>query len=323
MEENNNFTLSEAINGPLLAAAIGTEMLVGLATNSFLLILTLCHLKSWKQPSNIFLTNMLLANMAIVLLVMPFPIITSAAGKWLLGNTVEQKEDTCLVVSSIFLYSNVVTVLSLVLLSFDRFFFIVKALLYKKYMTARKAIVIVILSWMLAAILCTPPLLGFGTFEFAYSFGTCGPGWEGQAGFAVYMVLFLVIFVACIVITSLWTLIYTRRHLQTRNHRKNLLSLHTQHHSAYFTKERKIIGLFGMLILVHLFCFFPVIALNLVGLFTIIPPIPYAIVFVLFLSLTSLTPVVQSYFRRDIRKIIFQCKKSQISLQSEATVSHS
>ena len=36
---NNNFTLSEEINGPLLAAVIGIEMLAGLISNSFVLIL--------------------------------------------------------------------------------------------------------------------------------------------------------------------------------------------------------------------------------------------------------------------------------------------
>ena len=43
MDENNNFTLSEDINGPLLAAVIGIEMVAGIITNSFILILTACH----------------------------------------------------------------------------------------------------------------------------------------------------------------------------------------------------------------------------------------------------------------------------------------
>ena len=44
----DNFTLSEDINGPLLAAVIGIEMVAGLVTNSFVLILTHCYLKAWK-----------------------------------------------------------------------------------------------------------------------------------------------------------------------------------------------------------------------------------------------------------------------------------
>ena len=39
--ENDNFTLSEEINGPLIAAVIGLEAVVGLIANYFVLILTL------------------------------------------------------------------------------------------------------------------------------------------------------------------------------------------------------------------------------------------------------------------------------------------
>ena len=83
MDLNNSFTLSEDINGPLLAAVIGIEMLAGLITNSFVLVVTFCYLKDWKQPAIIFLTNMLLNNLVIILLVMPFSIITAASGGWI------------------------------------------------------------------------------------------------------------------------------------------------------------------------------------------------------------------------------------------------
>ena len=95
MDDNNNFTLSEDINGPLLAAVIVIEMLAGLITNSFVLILTAYNLKNWKQPSTIFLANMLLNNLVVTLLVMPFPIITAASGEWIFGSTKKQKYSVC------------------------------------------------------------------------------------------------------------------------------------------------------------------------------------------------------------------------------------
>ena len=89
----NNFTLSEDINSPLLAAVIGIEMLAGLITNSFVLVVTFCFIKKWKKLSIIILTNMLLNNLVITLLVMPFSIITAASGEWIFGSTVNQKEE--------------------------------------------------------------------------------------------------------------------------------------------------------------------------------------------------------------------------------------
>ena len=138
--EDTNFTLSEDINGPLLATAIGIEMVTGFITNSFVLILTLCYLKAWKQPSTIFLTNMLLTNLITVLLVMPFSVITCATGEWIFGNTINQKVAVCKFSAYISSYSVVAITLSLVLLSFDRFFFIVKALQHEKYMKVNKAV---------------------------------------------------------------------------------------------------------------------------------------------------------------------------------------
>ena len=105
MDENDNFTLDNDINGPLLAAVIGIEMVAGIITNSFILILTACHLKTWKQPSIVFLTNMLLSNLIIAIFVMPFPIIKCSIGEWVFGSTPEQKVEVCEFVACLLFYS--------------------------------------------------------------------------------------------------------------------------------------------------------------------------------------------------------------------------
>ena len=311
MDENDNFTLYDEINGPLLAAVIGIEMVAGIITNSFILILTACHLKTWKQPSIVFLTNMLLSNLLIAIFVMPFPIITCSIGEWVFGSTPEQKFEVCEFVACLLFYSFMVAIEGLVLVSFDRFFFIVKALQYKKYMTANKAVIIVAVSWILAAILTAPPLVGFGAIKFVSSIGTCFPGWMGQTAYAIYVFIILMVIISSVLVTSIWTFVYTWRYLQSRSHRKNLITTHGQKNSEYLSQEKKLIGLFGMLILAHLLCLSPAIIINVIGLFTIMPDVPYAITLVLFLLLTLLSPLVQSYFRRDIRNIIMcQCGRS-------------
>ena len=303
---NNNFTLSEDINGPLLAAVIGIEMLAGLITNSFVLILTLCYLKDWKQPSNIFLTNMLLNNLVIILLVMPFSIITAASGEWIFGSTVNQKESVCQFAGCIYSYSTFVATESLVLVSFDRFFFIVKALQYKKYMTVNKAVIIVAVSWILAAFLSILLLLGFGAYHFKDSCATCVPLLEGKTGYAVLRFLINSILVVSIIVTSMWTLCFTRKYL--RNTATGPVPTDTQgSNHVYASQQRRIIGLFGMLILVHLLCYTPVASFALIGLFIIIPPIPYAVAFVMVLLPNSFIPLVQSFFRRDIKNTIKEC----------------
>ena len=302
---NNNFTLSEDINGPLLAAVIGIEMPAGLITNSFVLILTLCYLKDWKQPAIIFLTNMLLNNLVIILLVMPFSIITAASGEWIFGSTVNQKESVCQFAGCLFSYSTFVATESLVLVSFDRFFFIVKAVQYKKYMTVNKAVIIVAVTWILAVVLSILPFMGFGAYEFAYSFGTCIPGGEGQIGYSIYFFLVILIFVGSIIVTTIWTLCFTRKYLRD----KATGPVHTQgSNHVYASQQRRIIGLFGMLILVHQLCYTPTLVVVFIGLFTIIPSEAYAAIFISYLLLISLIPLVQSFFRRDIKEAVIKIK---------------
>ena len=302
---NDNFTLSEDINGPLLAAVIGLEMVAGLITNSFVLIMTFCYLKDWKQPAIIFLTNMLLNNLVIILLVMPFSIITAASGEWIFGSTVNQKESVCQFAGCIYSYSTFVATKSLMLVSFDRFFFIVKALQYKKFMTVNKAVIIVAVSWILAAFLSILPLLGFGVYEFSSSLGTCVTGWVGQTGYSIFMSLVISILVGSIIVTSIWTLCFTRKYL--RDTATGPVSTQGSNH-VYVSQQRRIIGLFGMLILVHLLCYTPALIVIFVGLFTVLPSEPYAAIFILYLLLISLIPLVQSFFRRDIKEAVVKIK---------------
>ena len=304
---NNNFTLHEDINGPLLAAAIGLEMVAGLIMNSFVLILTPCHFKTWKKPSIIFLTNMLLNNLVITLLVMPFSFITAASGEWIFGSTVKQKESVCQFAACLYSYCSFVATESLVLVSFDRFFFIVKALQYKKYMTANKAVIIVAVSWMLAAFLSILPLLGFGVYEFSYTFATCVSGWEGQTGYSTLIFLLMLLSIGSIIVTSIWTLCFTRKYL--RNTATGPIPTDTQGSNVYASQEKRIIGLFGMLILVHLLCYTPALIVIFAALFIpSLPPVPYVIVLIFYLLLTSLIPLVQSFFRRDIREAVVKIK---------------
>uniref|UniRef100_A0A1X7SHE5 G-protein coupled receptors family 1 profile domain-containing protein n=2 Tax=Amphimedon queenslandica TaxID=400682 RepID=A0A1X7SHE5_AMPQE len=192
---DENFTLSGDINGPLLAAVISIEMIGGLIANSFVLILTICHIKTWKQPSTIFLTNMLISNILIVLFVMPFAITTAASDEWLFGKTYKQKMKVCQFTAFMFWFCKIVITEGLVLLSFDRFFYIVKSFEYERHMNQKISIIIVTLSWLLAALLTIPPLFGLGRFSFSSSNGICVPHWEGESGYVVYMLIVFIIFI--------------------------------------------------------------------------------------------------------------------------------
>ena len=317
LEENFNFTLSEDINGPLLAAVIGIEMVAGLLTNSFVLILTLCYLKAWKQPSNIFLTNMLLCNLFTAIFVMPLNIISLASGGWIFGVTVKQKVITCGFAAYMYWNSVLLITLSLMLLSFDRFFYIVHALRYRQHMTSIKAVVVVAISWVVAALLNMTPFFGFGDFRFLESYAGCSPIWEGEMGFVIYTLIIFVLIIGSIIVTSLWTFCYTHSFLRKRKDKAvNFFTSSARKNSleVYASARRKLIGLFGILMFIHIFCYLPGILTAIVVLFIDLPKEVYASSYVLFLCITTLSPLAQSYFRGDVRKSIatmLPCKKQE------------
>ena len=297
-DENDNFTLSGDINGPLLAAVISIEMIAGLITNSFVLILTLCHIKTWKQPSIVFLTNMIISNLLIVFFVMPFSILTCSSGEWLLGDTLSQKLASCKANAYTNMSIQIIATLSLVLLSLDRYFFIVKSFAYEKYMTSNKAVLIVIISWILGPALSSPPLYGLGMTEFSTSIGICIPSFNNAPGLSIYILLMTLLFIGSIVVTSTWTFCYARKYLKERNTRRNFRE------SVYITQRRKLIGLFGSLIIIHIICYFLFLAAALIESFFSLPSQFYAATCVLLFLITILSPLVQVYFRSEVRIII-------------------
>ena len=172
LQNNDNFTLSTAINGPLLSAAIALIMVTAFVANLFVICITFCFTKSWKQPSTIYLTSLLLADLVLVT-VMPFGVISTAYGEWIFGQSVEEKYSVCQFAAFMYWYSGLLITVTLTVISLDRFLFIVKPLFYRRhiYMKPQIAVTVVIIVWIVCAILNSTPLYGLGRFQFSKSRG--------------------------------------------------------------------------------------------------------------------------------------------------------
>lgn len=309
LESNDNFTASGDIIGPLYATIVGIQIMTGLVANSFVLILTGCHSNSWKQPSTVFLTNMLLANLAVIIFVMPFIVVSAASGEWIFGKTIEQKWRVCQFAGFMFWFSITLSTVSLTIVSFDRFFYIVWAFYYEMYMNSGIALIVVIVSWIIVAILNIPPFFGFGQFAYTQNYETCSaPKWKGASlSYGIYGVTIYILLISGIIVTSIWTYCFTWRFL--RKKQSIILANDNQQSGVYNSQNRRLIGLFGTLILVHLLCYLPGIIHTIVAAIVPTPPPVYVTGLVMVLMETTLSPLVQSFFRRDIREVITKCWK--------------
>ena len=293
----NNFTLSEDVNGPVLAAVFAIEMILALVANGIVLLITITQRKSWKQSSTIFFTSLILAHLVMNILYLPFTIIALAAGEWIFGSTDEEKRAFCEFNAYILWYSIPVITITLAVISFDRFLFIVKPHLHKRFMGPWVALTLAIVIWILSAVLsCTPFIEGTGAvFMYEGTHGTCTIVLTELAFAMVAFVLSLVI-VAFIVITSVWTFCFTRKFIRDQSAMAG--------ENVYASRKKRLFGIFGAMLLVYGICFTPGIFNYALTRIIFVPDKVYLFVVISFLFVTVLSPIVQSYFRPEIKNRI-------------------
>ena len=271
METNSTFN-----RGLSIAAAVvfSVEMILALIANGMVLLITITQRKSWKQSSTIFFTSLILAHLVMALLCMPFLIIFFAAGEWIFGSTDAETQGTYLFLILFFLYTALVIVMTVAALSVDRFFFIVKPHLHKRFMRPWVALTLTIIIWILAV-----PLSIVVFFETSNS-----------------IILLLVTIVGIILVTSVWTFCFTCRFINNQSV--------TAGESAYASRKKRLFGIFGSMLIVYIICFFPIIIYFILDMFIEVPEEYGLVATVCFVFITIANPIVQAYFRPEIKSVL-------------------
>ncbi|XP_011410233.1 PREDICTED: red-sensitive opsin-like [Amphimedon queenslandica] len=294
-----NYTLSEDINGPLLAAVLTLQMIGALVANGIVLIATLSQYKSLKLPSTILFTSLIIMHLVMALLYIPSWILSAASGGWIFGRTMQVKEGTCKFAGFILWYIILVIYMTLAAISVDRWLFIVKPQLYKQFMKPKVALTIIASIWILAALINSTPFYGIGRFRYAI-YGSCVPTFEEQF---VYVVLMMAIFLAIsavILVTSVWTYIFTKKFIQEHSE--------LEESSVYVSRKRRLIGIFGVMLIAYFVCFSPGYIFGFLSQIYDLHDLSYAIALVFFMMITIINPIIQSYFRPDVKKAFVKLK---------------
>jgi len=140
----DHWTLAEELNGPAISFFITLQLVLALPSNLFIILHSLCHWKSsLKKSAVVLLFSLALSNLLMAVLYMPFAGVASGAGEWIIGRTDYTREVLCNIHGFVFEYSATLTGHVLVLISVDRFLFIVKAPDYHKIMTYKVTVFII------------------------------------------------------------------------------------------------------------------------------------------------------------------------------------
>ena len=183
---NYNFTATGSINGPVLAAVFAVEAVVGFIANIIVLSITLYKRKSFKQPSTIFFTSLILSNLLDALVYLPMTTVATGAEEWILGSTFEQRRATCMFSGIIFWFILYVTTAVLAAISFDKCLFIVKPYFYKRFMKPWVALIITVTLWMIIALIFILTLFVFGEYDSYFDYGPCYIKFENNIGYVLF-----------------------------------------------------------------------------------------------------------------------------------------
>ena len=155
--ENKNAELGHGTEYLVFGPALGIVMLVAIFGN-MTLIVTIYRTASLRTRTNMFILNQAFADVGVALFCMPFSIVTSFTGGWVLGDGLCQLNGFMKILfeaSSLF---------TLTAISIEKYFSIVKPLAV--VITTRLTWIMISMTWVTALVLATIPLTGFITFVY-------------------------------------------------------------------------------------------------------------------------------------------------------------
>ncbi|XP_026770715.1 5-hydroxytryptamine receptor 7 [Pangasianodon hypophthalmus] len=138
------------IGGVLIILTVST------ICGNLLLVLSVCLVKKLKQPSNYLVVSLAVADLAVAVAVMPFVSITDLiGGHWIFGQLF------CNVFIAMDVMCCTASILTLCVISIDRYLGISKPLTYPVRRSGKRMAKIVLFVWLLSASITLPPLFGW------------------------------------------------------------------------------------------------------------------------------------------------------------------
>ncbi|XP_017470684.1 PREDICTED: alpha-2 adrenergic receptor [Rhagoletis zephyria] len=147
----SGYTLPQIV----IASVIVTILMIIIVVGNMLVIIAIATEKSLKNIQNWFIASLAVADFFLGLIIMPFSLANELMGYWIFGSwwcDIHSAMDVLLCTASI---------MNLCLISLDRYWSITKAVDYLKSRTPARAAIMIAAVWIMSALICIPPLLGW------------------------------------------------------------------------------------------------------------------------------------------------------------------
>lgn len=211
---------------------------------------------------NLFVLNLAAADMLVSFASMPITATTVTSEGWILGGT------ACVSFGFITIVSFISSVLSLGMIAFSRYYFVVKWQTYNSTFTFARGVLCVILVWLSSIALAFPPLIGWAQYRYIPGKSYCFVYWQADAYYMYFMIATCFFGPLTVMVTSYFKILsFARKHKrhlaalryknvrhETESETPGTRSMNTLRISA---EETKITNTLVIVVTCFIFCWSP------------------------------------------------------------------
>lgn len=231
----------------IAAAALCLILVLTIIGNCTVCYVVFKNKRMWTVM-NMFLVNLAVGDLAVGLLSMVFPLVTAVKRAWIFNDVICQINAVC---NSVLFCS---TIFTHTVISIDRYFALVHPM--KKFMTAKKATLMIIAVWVISSVIVLGPVFGWGHMEFNPTTLQCGYGFPRTKYESLYMILLMVL--AFLIPLIIMTALYIRIFRSLRGHTRRMsTTISSNHYQGALKAQIRVGATFFLALLAFFFCWAP------------------------------------------------------------------
>ena len=154
-KSSTNATLAQPLVKAIIVGTVMSIIVLGAILGNILVIASVASNRKLRTITNFYVVSLAIADLLVATLVMPIAIVVQITGRWLfrvIGCDIHVLLDVMLCTASI---------LNLCCISLDRYFAITKPLKYYTKRSKRLALIMICITWIVAALVSCPHILGW------------------------------------------------------------------------------------------------------------------------------------------------------------------
>lgn len=269
-------------------------------TGNALVVFVACKDSRLKTTTNIFIQNLALTDISMAMFNMPFWMTSIYHDNWIFSQLVCEYQAVTL-----FTFGSA-SILTMALISINRYFKIVHPQKYHNYFGSKVIVrIYCLLSWVVGVLFATPPIYGWGNYQYHRKFTTCSVLWDLKH--ISFVVIFLGGFVNAVTITIF--VCYYKIYKEVKQSSRNVAAYTN---SVTSVIDIKILKSTFAVVCGYVICWMPVTLVCLTETLGGVPPQAfYGIAVFLMYSSCCINPIIYGILNPQFRRAflnVFKCR---------------